>query len=169
MIEILGRFLTPMLLCCLALIVLFGLDIGASLNPSNFAAGEIPFRGLKEGYNTMDLIAPFFFSASVIEILKKASGNEELSLKKAFKASVVGIVVLAAVYIGLISLSAYHAATLQDVPKDQLLVHIAKSVLGSRVGHRSRRRRFSGMLHHFCGTRQRLRRFSFPESIRQRQ
>jgi len=134
MLEILGRFLTPLLLCCLALIIFMGLQLPSNLAHSSFSHTELFSRGLKEGYNTMDLIASFFFSASIIDILRKSSHDENASLKKALKASAIGILILGAVYIGMISLAALHTVSLQGVPKDQLLVHIAKTVLGSHLG-----------------------------------
>lgn len=134
MLDILGYVLTPLLLGCLALIFIQGIDF-ASISPhSSFHAHEIFIRSLQEGYNTMDLIASFFFSASIIDILRRSSHDESLSLSKTFKAGIVGAILLAIVYVGLISLAASHVDTLQNVPKDQLLVHIAKAVLGSHLG-----------------------------------
>ena len=69
----------------------------------------------------MDLIASFFFSAAVIEILRKSSHSESSSLTTTLKASLVGAFLLGIVYIGLIGLAASHVATLQNVPKDQCL------------------------------------------------
>jgi len=134
MLDILGYVLTPLLLLCLGLIIVFGVDFSAISPHSSMHSYESFFRGLQEGYNTMDLIASFFFSASVIEILRRSSHNESLSLSITLKASLVGAFLLGVVYIGLIGLAASQVAILQSVPKDQLLVTIAHAVLGAKLG-----------------------------------
>lgn len=134
-LDILGYVLTPLLLLCLAMIITKGVDLSAIV-PSAISIETAPlfFRGLSEGYNTMDLIASFFFSASIIEILRRQSYNEALSLSTTFKASLIGAGLLAIVYIGLICLAVSHSDMLNDVPKEQLLVHLAKNVLGPQLG-----------------------------------
>ncbi len=82
----------------------------------------------------MDLIAAFFFSASTIEILRQSSLSESLCLSKTLKASLVAAFLLAIIYIGLICLTASHEEPLSHVPKEQLLVQIAKNVLGHQLG-----------------------------------
>lgn len=134
-LDVLGYVLTPLLLICLALIIGKGIDFHAlpiaSITGNSFA---LFFRGLTEGYNTMDLIASFFFSASVIEILRNSTRDEAGALVKTFKASLVGASLLAIVYIGLICLATSHEGALYDTPKEQLLVHIAKDLLGVQLG-----------------------------------
>jgi LIVCS family branched-chain amino acid:cation transporter len=134
MLEILGRFLTPILLICLALIVIWGLDLATITPHWSQNENQLFVRGLKEGYNTMDLIASFFFSASIIEILRRSSHDESLSLKKTLKASLVCASLLGIIYIGLICLAAGHAGTLDGVPKELQLVVLAKVVLGPHLG-----------------------------------
>lgn len=134
-LDILGYFLTPLLLLCLAMIIIKGVNI-SDLIPSAVSLESLPrfFRGLSEGYNTMDLIASFFFSASIIEILRRQSDDEKLTLTTTLKASLVGAGLLAIVYVGLICLAVSHSGILNDVPKEQLLVYLAKNVLGSQLG-----------------------------------
>lgn len=134
-LNILGYVLTPLLLLCLALIIFKGVDLPA-LAPAAVSSETLSFlfRGLSEGYNTMDLIASFFFSASIIGILKRASHNEARSLSTTLKASLVGASLLAIVYIGLICLAVSHSDTLYNIPKEQLLVYIAKDLLGPQLG-----------------------------------
>lgn len=133
LLDVLGYVLTPILLGCLALIIFLGVS-SAELTPNWDIQTGVLFRGLREGYNTMDLIAAFFFSASVIDILRRSSNDESASLKTTLKASFVGAALLAVVYFGLICLSVSHLDSLQGVPKDQLLVQIAKKVLGPQLG-----------------------------------
>lgn len=136
MLNILGYFLTPILLSCLAFIVVKGIlftEAPIEQLPKDFTVNMF-FLGLKEGYNTMDLIASFFFSASIISILEKSQSDKISPLKKTLHSCIIGIVILGVVYIGLIHLSAIHAPSLEGIPKDQLLAHIAKSVMGENLG-----------------------------------
>jgi LIVCS family branched-chain amino acid:cation transporter len=87
-------------------------------------------EGVVEGYNTMDLIASFFFSASVIHILNQSGSKISESLSLVLKSSIVGMMILAAVYVGLISLSAHYVGSLDGVPKDQLLAYLSQHILG---------------------------------------
>lgn len=135
LLDVLGYLLTPLLLLCLAVIIGKGIHLPA-LAPTEVSSDTLSFlfRGLSEGYNTMDLIASFFFSASIIDILRRSSHDESLSLKTTFKASLVGSALLAIVYIGLICLAVSHSEALYGIPKEQLLVHLAKNILGSQLG-----------------------------------
>ncbi|HEY4832207.1 MAG TPA: branched-chain amino acid transport system II carrier protein, partial [Waddliaceae bacterium] len=58
--------------------------------------------------------------------------EEEISkaLPVVFRGSMIGMTILAAVYICLISLAAHFAPFLQGIPKDQLLAHLAQHILG---------------------------------------
>lgn len=134
MINILGYYLTPLLLACLAIIFIKGIDF-SRLTPtsSNQSLSMLTF-GMKEGYNTMDLIAAFFFSASIIGIIRKKAATEKKALSKALKSGLIGMAILGAVYLFLIALGASHAEALVSVPKDKLLVTIAKNVLGPTLG-----------------------------------
>lgn len=134
MLDLLGHYLTPLLLICLGLIVAWGINLPAITPRWTSEAGGLFLRGLTEGYHTMDLIASFFFSASIIEILRRSSHSESLSLNKTVKASFICASLLALVYVGLICLAAGHVETLQGVPKEQQLVVLAKAVLGSQLG-----------------------------------
>lgn len=132
MLDALGYILTPALLLSLAVIIFKGIDFS---NISEATYDQSLFvLGIKEGYNTMDLIAAFFFSASIIEILRAKIKDESLTLSTTFKGALVASMLLALVYVGLVCLSATHASILLDVPKEQLLVHLAKVVLGPQLG-----------------------------------
>lgn len=129
-LDILGKVITPLLLICIGLIFTKGSLVMPSVQAPEFQ-GSFFLLGLVEGYNTMDLIASFFFSASVIHLLTQ-SKEEEISkaLPLVFKGSVIGMIILATVYICLISLAAHFAPFLEEVPKDQLLAHLAQHILG---------------------------------------
>lgn len=132
-LPILGLVLTPLLLLCLAAVVIKG--VWGVHHPLEGAGGShllMSVRGAKEGYNTMDLIASFFFSASILTLLSRQKSNSN-PLRTTLLASLVGMALLSLVYIGLIQLAALHSELLVGVPKDQILPALARSVLGSHV------------------------------------
>ncbi|NGX42747.1 MAG: Branched-chain amino acid transport system 2 carrier protein [Chlamydiae bacterium] len=129
-LDILGRFITPLLLVCLAFVCIKGFIEMPQIAAGSFEENFGVLQGLTEGYNTMDLIASFFFSASVIHILNKSGSKMSNSLSLVVRSSIVGMSLLAVVYVCLISLAAHNSAALAEVPKDQLLPYLAQTILG---------------------------------------
>ncbi len=129
-LDILGKWITPLLLSCIAIVMFRGFL--AESNPLTvYEVHEgLFFKGMVEGYNTMDLIASFFFSASIIHILNKSGGSMKQSLALVVRSSLIGMGILAAVYICLIAVSSRHAGILSSVPKDQALAFMAQFLLG---------------------------------------
>ena len=133
-IEVIGYFLTPVLLCSLGIIVLMGFwnkpeqGIG---NPTDFS---LFFKGLLDGYKTMDLLGAFFFSSVVIVGLKSSLPPGEKSPKSllavTLKASLIGGVLLGLTYIGFSYVAAFHSGALKDIPPDELISMAASHVLG---------------------------------------
>ncbi len=132
MMDILGYILTPVLLLCLALIILKGSGMSAAFAWP--AAHGLPHftTGLVEGYNTIDLIASFFFSASIIRMLQQLSSDKPL--KVTFQACLVGISLLGVIYVALIGLAGAYSDLLADIPKDQMLTFVAKTIMGPKMG-----------------------------------
>ena len=130
-INLLGRIITPLLIGSILIISIKGIFFSdhAHLNSNNFSY----FEGISEGYNTMDLIASFFFSASIISILNKETKSLSISIKKLLRASLIGIGLLAVVYILLISVSIKHSLILRDIPKDQMLSVLSRNLLGANL------------------------------------
>ena len=131
MLAFLGTYLTPFLLASLAFIVISGFLIEGSFPSTDFSAVSIFSRGLKEGYNTMDLLAAFFFSSAIIGSLKESSYKNPLRLS--MQASLIGAFLLAIVYLGFSTLAAMHAADLQ-VGKEELLCALANRFAGPYAG-----------------------------------
>jgi LIVCS family branched-chain amino acid:cation transporter len=135
-LEILGYVLTPLLLICLGFIVYEGMTLSPGYGPTEAATSTLLYRGLVEGYHTMDLIASFFFTSTVIAALREVSKNAADAknvIKVTMKSCAVGIVVLGIVYIGLVAVAAANAAVLEGVPKDQLLLKLVTHLLGPQL------------------------------------
>lgn len=136
-LDILGYVLTPLLLGTLGLIIAKGF-MGASAVPdSGHETFAIFLKGLKDGYQTMDLLGAFFFSSVVIACLKSGRNEEESSPRKlmaiTLKASAIGAFLLGLVYVGFSYVASFHSEILTDVPSDELISHIAIHVLGKHA------------------------------------
>lgn len=130
-LEILGYMLTPMLILCLSSIIFIGFLIPSEVLTNQTSSLSMFLHGLKEGYNTMDLLAAFFFSSAIISILKgknRENGNGYLELM--LRSSLIGGILLALVYIGFSSISSFHNGGLELTSKDELLTALTLKIAG---------------------------------------
>lgn len=138
-LDILGYFLSPILLISLLIIIVKGIMTTTSLSSSSFSNYGIFLQGLTNGYDTMDLLATFFFSSMVLIILrnnleaKVRSDYKQIALI-ALKASLIGATLLGLVYLGLSFVSSFWAPFLHGIDRDLLLSHLAFGILGSTFG-----------------------------------
>ncbi len=136
-LTLLGWVLTPLLLGSLVFIIIKGLFAPPNLTEMSYESTEMFFYGLKEGYNTMDLLAAFFFSSTIITILKTRlkSGQTHLNyLYTALYASLIAAFLLAIVYVGFSYLAAFHGSNLGNTGKDALLAAITMKIAGEHAG-----------------------------------
>ncbi len=138
-LEVIGYGLAPLLILALGVMIIKGLFV--SVPPDVMASSHLNMNsflyGLREGYNTMDLLAAFFFSSLVYQKLKvQLSGNKQSQnlVLPIFKASLIGASLLAAVYIGFSYVAANHRTLLAGVPMDELLGRVGHIVLGPEAG-----------------------------------
>lgn len=139
MLSLLGYGLTPLLLVSLAVIVIVGLLTGDSSAPSSLTSTQSFWHGFMEGYNTMDLLASFFFSAIIYSTLKQesktSSPQEERKLFiLSLKASCVGGALLALVYVGFSLVAAWHAESISMINQGELLGALTLKILGPYAG-----------------------------------
>lgn len=133
-IPVLGSLLTPFLLISLVVITFCGYWFGdqpAKVNMDFFSAFRI---GVFQGYQTMDLLAAFFFSTFVIKHLESHAdlqNNPQEKTKVFLQATLVGAILLAGVYLGLVFLGASYVEALRDVPPQEMLGVVAEKALGS--------------------------------------
>lgn len=133
-VTILGAILTPFLLLAIAAIVFFSLNSG-TLPESTHADGLNAFKnGFFKGYQTMDLVASFFFSGFVIKHLCQGSSSKSdqaSPLKLFLKASLIGAGLLYLVYFALVLLGWVYAPLLSNTPPQEMFGRIALESLGS--------------------------------------
>ncbi|SCA58368.1 Uncharacterized protein AB751O23_AA_00370 [Chlamydiales bacterium SCGC AB-751-O23] len=136
-VTLVGSILTPILLISLMFIAYFG------LKDAHFPQIEIEGRfqafshGIFQGYQTMDLLAAFFFSSFVLQHIRQRNFSEEnleenqsQLFKAALTASMVGMGILTFVYYLLVLLGASYAPLLKSVPPERMLGVIAEQALG---------------------------------------
>lgn len=133
-IPFLGSALTPFLLLALLVIIFAGIWFGGI----QYVESESylhPFKeGALQGYQTMDLLAAFFFSTFIIHHLSKKFSEEEASkaLVKVFlKSALLGGGLLSLVYCGLVYLGAAFTTDLTHVAPQAMLGVVAQKTLGN--------------------------------------
>ncbi len=133
-VDIIGVFITPVKLGSFILLIIIGLIV----SEQHLSAGIAPFlsfkEGIHQGYQTMDLVASFFFGSAIYEYLKghlSADTSEKKLLKLGVMASLVGGLLLALCYIGFVILGARYGHILANAPKEALLTIVAQQTLGS--------------------------------------
>ncbi len=130
-ISVLGIWLTPVLLLSIGAIAFFGLKDGFSVETAGAQSWDAFKNGFFQGYQTMDLLAAFFFSTFLIQHLKGASKDDSSSLKIFLKAAALGAGILSLVYFALVILGWAYAPLLAEVPPQEMLGRIALNALGS--------------------------------------
>ena len=137
-LNLIGKFLTPIIVIMLLLVVGIGLYASSSANPPTL---EIPLvKGLLEGYQTFDAIGAVVVGAVIIVSLNfKNISVDTFEDKRALirKAGFIAGFGLFIIYAGLISVGAYYGtevhvdATLSnDMQRANLLRSISISALG---------------------------------------
>jgi LIVCS family branched-chain amino acid:cation transporter len=133
-VKVLGSYLTPFLVLSLGSIAFFALTSETSLPEASKGFAWVSLKeGLVQGYQTMDLLAAFFFSVFVIRHLKEQQKEDFApahTLKVFLKSSFLGAGLLAAVYCLLVLMGAMYATDLQTVPPQEMLGFIAQKTLG---------------------------------------
>ena len=138
LLTILGWVLTPFLLGSLILIIIMGLIYAPEVQTVEQPNMTMFLHGLKEGYNTMDLLGAFFFSSTILHILRAQVASGEIESKNylpiAYQASIIGAVLLAAIYVGFSYLAAFHGTGFMNIGKDELLAAITIKIAGPYGG-----------------------------------
>lgn len=135
LLKLLGYVLSPLKITLLVLIIIKGFMEApeAELVSTELSGISFFWHGLTEGYNTMDLLAAFFFAPIVISSLSSPQKEQNLN-RFALIASTIGAVLLSIVYIGFCYLAYFYAPQLEGMSNDKLLGAIAINILGPYAG-----------------------------------
>ena len=132
--DIMGAFITPVLLGSIVMIILAGVFfVDKSFGSGRFLSMQAFSFGFNEGYLTMDLLAAFFFSATSMQYIKASASDDESPksiLKQSILASMIGAGLLGFICIGFVMLGAKFMPELQGVNPGKMLIVIAHESLG---------------------------------------
>lgn len=131
-VDLIGKFLTPLLLISLLIMIIVGMlnPIGDTKNV-DMALKTIFSNSMLEGYNTMDTLAALAFTPIIVEsIIKKGYKND--LLKKIIEASLIAVIGLAFVYISLTFLGSSASKSIDTDSRVSLLNFISSSILGNK-------------------------------------
>lgn len=133
MVNILGKWMSPFLLLSLSILIVVGIFYAPDILPQINSSTAL-YNGFFTGYQTMDLFAAFFFSALVfkqIQTILPDTDDHKAIIRTALKPSIIGAVMLSAVYLGFVFLGAHYSELLQNIDPELMLPTIANYTLGS--------------------------------------
>lgn len=131
-VDILGKFLTPALVICLAVLIIAGIiwPLGEITEP---VCDNIVREGVLNGYQAMDVLGALGFAIIIIGVTREKGYTEPSQARKAAMISCIlagGALFL--VYCGITYLGATASSVydIEDVNQASLLVHITEDILG---------------------------------------
>lgn len=133
-VEIIGVYLTPWKLGGIVILILAGLFTGSQPLATSQSYSENFVQGTLLGYHTMDLIAAFFFSATIVSYLHDHLTKQDtphILTKLSLISSSIGAGILAVAYTGFVIMGARHSIQFADVRAEELLTVISGYSLGS--------------------------------------
>lgn len=132
MIKILGKWMSPILLVTLVILIIIAALKAPHTMPSTTMNAAFS-NGFLTGYQTMDLFAAFFFSALIFSQIQQqlpdASPREVLLF--AIKPSILGASLLALIYLGFVFLGSHYSTLISGIAPELMLPSIAKLAMGN--------------------------------------
>jgi LIVCS family branched-chain amino acid:cation transporter len=135
-IKILGLVLSPVKIVSFTLLVIVGLLFSEPPIVSALPSFEAFKLAIINGYNTMDLLATFFYCSVAFKSIEVAiQKNPNLNpTKMTLKACLIGAFITGLVYMGFMLVSYAHAAQLQNLAEEQMIAATSYAVLGKFGG-----------------------------------
>lgn len=133
-IEVMGKYLTPFLLFGVAVITVWGIFSNDYVtSPANVTSQEVFFDSLLAGYNTMDLLAAFFFGITIKQYLNNIlKGHTDNKFNKLCNLGtcIIAALLLTLVYTGFVFIGNKFNVALEGIAPESYLAHIASITLG---------------------------------------
>jgi len=132
-VELVGKYISPLLLISLAIIIVKGFLSGSSIITTQESTGVIIKKNLMLGYETLDLLGTIFFCSIVLHILRNTMDiqferNHRYRAIVGLKAGLIGVSLLAIVYVGMSLVALYHGHGLEA--SGQLFSMLSFKILG---------------------------------------
>lgn len=139
LLDILGKFLTPVLLLTLAIIIFKGIFEPKAMGSIQQTTSQVFLNGLLTGYQMMDLLAAFFFATTIISCMKMQGDAQGIGVRVLSQSLIYPAILLAAsllgiIYIGFSYVGAFQSAHFQGVSQGSLLGAVGIHVLGKEMG-----------------------------------
>ncbi len=132
-VDITGKFLTPIMILSMTIIVVVALTTDHDHNLMNDYTPMYAFKsGLMEGYNTMDLLAGSFFGVTTVAYFRSKYKNDKEVILNSKKACLIGMILQALVYFSLVFIGYKYADNLISVRPEQSIVESARILLGEK-------------------------------------
>lgn len=128
-IPIIGKILGPLKITGIILIIIVAVYQSPELIESTYEGSAFTL-GLIEGYQTMDLLAAFFFSITIIEYLRHVTKSKKELISLSISSSIIGGLLIASVYLGFLYLGAHYSSYLMDRNPEEYLAIISHLTLG---------------------------------------
>jgi branched-chain amino acid:cation transporter, LIVCS family len=136
MVSVVGKWMTPILLVSLCLLIALGIRHSPEIQGVGVSSLKALSTGFLQGYQTMDLIAGFFFSSLIFIQVQQMLGKDA-PLQQVIKASLwpsfIGASLLGLVYLGLVFLGAHFKDIIQGVEPQLMLPKIAGHIMGDQA------------------------------------
>lgn len=131
-VNVIGNYLTPVLLILLAFLILVGIvNPVEALETSKFTMMESFSLGFIEGYQTLDVLASVIFAGIIISAAKAKGYNDTKSKTEVTIISgALSAICLLFVYGGLIYLGSTSGITDTAIKRSDLLIQISTNLLG---------------------------------------
>lgn len=131
-VDVIGNYLTPILLVLLALLIAVGIISPTStLEISEMTMIQSFSRGFIEGYQTLDVLASVIFAGIIINAARDKGYTDTKSKSQVVVVSgLLSTTCLLFVYGGLIYLGATSGVTDTGISRAELLIHISRNILG---------------------------------------
>ena len=129
-VDIIGKFLTPILLITLLVLIVKGVFVPVSTLTENTLPNTFT-ASLIEGYQTMDALAAVCFGGIIVTAIRaKGYNSTNEIIKMTLKSSLIAIGGLGIIYGGLMYLGAHTASFTGEIEKTALVIMLAKQILG---------------------------------------
>ncbi len=131
-VDIIGKFLTPILIAILLVLIIKGIVIPIGPKITEHSMENVFATSILEGYQTMDALGAVCFGSIIVKSIKaKGYSSTKDCINMALRSSLVAVIGLGVIYGGLMYLGT-HTGNLQgEIEKTALISTISREILGS--------------------------------------
>lgn len=133
-VDVLGQVVSPLLLLSLGSIIIKGIVSAQEIVLSLHSHKEVLYTNLMRGYETLDLLGALFFSSIILVILRSNPKNKNKSEQQlawlGLQGGLLGISLLALVYVGMSVLGMYYGHGLEHINSGELFREVSLRIVG---------------------------------------